>query len=132
MPYQPMHPPEKHVSHDRMNEILAKRTNGVLPTCESVQPLQFLPHVQPLEWGKPIPTGIEAGTASAYILSACGRYSVTKDISGDSVSYSAWRRLPDLPGSNGRAYKQIGVPLGCSTMADAAKALCAADAALHA
>jgi hypothetical protein len=84
-----------------------------------------------LQWGKPIPTGIEAGTDSAVILTDCGRYSVTRDISNGSRSYSAWRRLPDLPGPNGKPYKQLGVPLGCVDSGDEAKRLCEADSALR-
>jgi hypothetical protein len=125
--YHPMHPAEKPVSHEKMLDILAKRTNQALPP-NSVA----IAATPVLEWGKPILTGIEAGTTSAYILSACGHYSVTRDVSGDSVSYAAYRRLPDLPGSNGRPYKQMGVHLGCLPTSDEAKALCAADAALHA
>lgn len=133
-----------------MQEILAKRTNG---NKAEVAPPDAIPSgpvvsgslpntltadgagshlpVSSLEWGRPILTGVEAGTDAAVILSVCGRYSVSRDISDGRKSYSAWRRLPDLPGSNGRPYKQLGVPLGCVDSGEAAKALCAADAALH-
>ena len=131
MPYHPIRPPEKPVSHEKMLDILAKRTNGVLPTCESTQPLQFLPHVQPLEWDKPVLTGIEAGTKSGYQRSTDKRYSVTRDISGDSVSYSAWRLLTDLE-RHGKPWKQMAEHLGVYEAGGAAKAACAADAALHA
>lgn len=117
-----MKPPEKPVSHDRMQEILAKRTNASLSVAE------HRPAV--LEWNKPVLTGIEAGTKSGYQRSTDGHYSVTRDISGDSVSYSAWRLLPDLQ-RHGKPWKQMAEPLGCVDSGQAAKALCEADSALR-
>lgn len=125
MPYQPMHPPEKHVSIDRMNEILAKRTNGVLPTCESVQPLQFLPHVQPLEWEPPVWTNSQK--TAGFIREVRGRYSISKDADATGGTYSAWKCLPDTL-RNGKPWKEMPVHLGVTMSKDEAAALCQADA----
>lgn len=84
------------------------------------------PTAAPLQWQKPVRTGSKG---SAYILSECGRYSVTKDVLDDemNVNYSAWKLLPDLE-RHGKPWKQMAEPLGCRPTGDEAKALCQASA----
>lgn len=70
----------------------------------------------PLQWQKPVRTG---SNGSGYLLSQCGRFSVTKDVMDDekAVTYTAWRRA-STPATN----------LGCVSTKDAAIALAQADA----
>lgn len=152
-PYSPIHPPEKPVTQERMQQILANRTSlqtalnapprppsaleklKLPSTGETLEnkPIDATSTVKtpvsrpPLEWDKPVLTGIEAGTKSGYRRSTDGHYSVTRDISGDSISYSAWRLLPDLQ-RHGKPWKQMAEPLGCYPTGEEAKAVCGADA----
>jgi hypothetical protein len=100
MPYVPMHPPKKELTQEDMWRTLAKHAP--------------VPQKAPLEWEKPVKTGPK----SAYILTRCGTYSVSKDASGDMVTYTAWKRPT-------RGTPEIN--LGCRMTADEAKALCEAN-----
>lgn len=113
-PYVPMHAPQKHVSQEEMWEKLAKHAKPQV----SVKPLpagQSPKEKSALEWEKPVRTGERSG----YVRTVCGRYSITKDVSGDSVTYSAWRRASDK--------RSVPVNLGCRSDRESATALCEAD-----
>lgn len=73
---------------------------------------------EPLQWLEPVKTG----RLSGYVLSQCGRYSISKDVGqNDFVTYTAWIR---------RSAKDLNdqVMLGCRTERVAAEYLCQADA----
>lgn len=67
-----MHPPEKTVTQDRMQEILARRSVGAAP---------------PLAWDKPVKTGERSG----YMQSVCGKFTLSRDVVGEDLVYCAWR-----------------------------------------
>ncbi len=99
-----------------MQEILAKRS-GLDP--EQVR-VECEPKTEPLplariQWQPPVRTGERSG----YILSQCGKWSISKDLSGETVSYTAWRCAT-------QKYDQP-THLGVRNSADEAKLLCEAD-----
>jgi hypothetical protein len=112
--YQPMRPPQKHVSFDRMAEILSKHTqpkvqavlvSGGVPRCPAV-----------LEWQKPVITS----PGSANQKSVDGRYRIDKIVSQTIVQYTVWR----LSEVQGVLHKR----LGCVEESPAARALAQTDA----
>jgi len=73
---------EKYVSQETMWEKLARHSK---PSVAVATPKAELP---PLQWLEPVKTGKRSG----YVLTACGAYSISKDASENSVSYTAWKR----------------------------------------
>lgn len=110
-PYNPMHPPQKAVTQEDMWKVLEKH-GGTRPK-EGQTPKAELPALPPLEWAEPIKTGKNSG----YVLTLCGRYSVSKDSVMGTAMYNAWRRnTPDMPDH-----------LGIRDRLDEAKHLCELD-----
>ena len=108
-----------------MWETLAKYTKPPSSISNNVPDERQSPKEKlrrPLAWLEPVKTG----RLSGYVLTACGGYSISKDVSGESVSYTAWKCLPDLQ-RHGKPWKQMPVNLGCVTTRAEAEALCAAD-----
>src|SRR5262245_61254110 len=97
--YQPMHPPQKEVSHEDMLRILARHASKTK---------------RRLEWDKPVKTG----RLSGYMKTLCGGWSISKDACRDEVSYTAWRSPTKT---------EATVNLGCRLKVEEAKALCEAD-----
>lgn len=109
-PYQPMHGPQKEVSHSRMQEILSRNSSNagqspkeksevkVWPTT-SEKPLPLAQAKGPLQWQKP-----EAG--SMGVRTVCERYSCCKTSDGTTWRYEVWTREPLTKGM-----KQIAVGL---------------------
>jgi hypothetical protein len=100
VPYSPMHAPAKHVSHDRMQEILSKRSGATQsPKAKEAQPpwpsapKDHAPEPPPprsrgqLQWQKP-----EAG--STGVRTVCEWYSCAKTKQGDEWHYEVWTREP--------------------------------------
>lgn len=82
-PYSPMRKAEKFVSQEEMWTKLARHAKPTIVVKA------------PLEWLEPVRTGKRSG----YVLTACGLWSISKDDSGTSVSYTAWKRSTD-PATN--------------------------------
>lgn len=107
-PYSPMHEPQKHVSADRMAEILAKNAR---PKVEIV-----VARKEPLTWQDPVKTGPHG---TGYMLSVCGRFSIEKSTHELGYTYCAW----DLSTKTDKAQ---AMNLGCRRTKDEAIALCEA------
>jgi hypothetical protein len=107
MPYQPMHPAPAEISQDRMQEILARNARI---------DVKVEPKKEPLQWQKPVKTGAHG---QGYMLSECGKFSVTKDMHELGFTYTAWDRRPTTGG-------QMATNLGCKLTKDEAIALCEA------
>jgi hypothetical protein len=105
--YSPIHPPRKHVSQEEMWTTLAKHAKANVEVKVTAMPL---------EWLKPVRTG---SNGSGYLLSQCGRFSVTKDVMDDekTVTYTAWSRATPPPAN-----------LGCVSTKEEAIAIAQADA----
>lgn len=103
--YQPIRAPQKHVSQEEMWATLSKHAKTNVEVT-----------AMPLEWQKPVRTG---SNGSGYLLSQCGRFSVTKDVMDDekTATYTAWSRAT-TPATN----------LGCVSTKEAAIALAQTDA----
>jgi hypothetical protein len=104
-PYSPIREPQKEVSQEEMWAKLAKHTK---PRVEVKLPAE----TRPLEWQKPVKTSPHG---AGYMLSACGKFSVTKDMHELGFSYTAWLRTTQ-PATN----------LGCKLKKEEAMALCEA------
>jgi hypothetical protein len=121
-PYSPLHEPQKVVTQEDMWTTLARHVpEGSLKPPQATQSPKE--KSVPLEWHKPVRTGERSG----YVLTACGRYSITKDAHGEAVTYSAWKRLPDTI-RDGRPYKEMPIPLGVFKIRADAEAICRIDA----
>jgi len=116
--YSPMHPPQKVVTQEDMWKTLAKH---VPQTSVKLPPAAQSPKEKaaPLEWHKPVRTGERSG----FVQTVCGRFSISKDASGEEVSYTAWRRMPDTM-RDGRPYKEMPVHLGVFKARADAEAIC--------
>lgn len=107
-PYIPMHPKVPDVSIDRMQEILARNAKIEVKVEQ--------PKKEPLKWQKPTKTGDHG---QGYMLSECGRFSITKDMHELGFSYTAWDCRPTKLG-------KMAENLGCRLKKDDAIALCEA------
>lgn len=91
IPYQPMHPPRKEVSFERMQEILDKHTKGVLSDTgrETTQSPVALDQARTarLEWDKPIRNRDGTG----YMRTKCGKYGIDKAFVGGVPVYNAYK-----------------------------------------
>jgi hypothetical protein len=88
-----MRSPEKSVSQEDMWKVLEKH-GGTRPKAGQSPKEKSAIALPPLEWDKPVKTGDNAG----YVLTLCGRYSVSKDSVFGRAMYSAWRRhTPEMP-----------------------------------
>lgn len=97
-PYSPMRPAQKHVSHDRMQEILQKRA-GASPKAKEAQqawptaskdngPEPPPPRVRgPLQWQRPEP-------GSTGVRTVCEWYSCCKVMLDGKWVYEVWTREP--------------------------------------
>jgi len=92
-PYQPIHAPQKQVTQEDMWQVLEKH-GGTRPKAGQTPKAELLKLLPPLEWDKPVRTGENAG----YLLSLCGRYSISKDSVMGKAMYAAWiRRQGEIP-----------------------------------
>lgn len=90
LPYSPMHAPQKNVTQEDMWNVLAKHSSLPVKTPEAGQTPKAELRSQ-IEWAAPVKTGESAG----YILSLCGRFSITKSPSQGKPMYMAWlRKIP--------------------------------------
>jgi hypothetical protein len=118
--YQPMHPPAKEVSQEEMWTKIAKHTRGYV----QVSPVVASPKERSaLEWLKPVRTGERSG----YVQTVCGRYSISKDVVGPEIIYTAWRRVPGAI-RGAKPYKEMPIHLGVSMKREKAEELCQTDA----
>lgn len=78
---------EKYVSQEDMWAKLAKHSSPKVEITPQAgeAPKEQLPA---LVWLEPVKTGRRSG----YVLTACGAYSISKDASESSETYTAWRR----------------------------------------
>lgn len=106
LPFSPLHEPAKHVSHERMKEILASHTPKAEEPCKPNE-VGETPKAE-LQWDKPMRTG----PLSGYVLTLCGLYSVTLESVDGVRMYRAWKR----PSTD----------LGTATTAAEAQAICQA------
>ena len=145
MPYSPLHPSEKPVSHEKMLEILAKRTNqpvgndarsaGLTPQPDAVS--RDMAERRQVDGGSPINTPAvgfapEAGVVAVAplqwskpiwyepgvvgcVMSDCGRYRVDKCGS----LYTAWRKA--------QSRDHLNLRLGEVESLKLAEGLCRAD-----
>jgi hypothetical protein len=113
-----MRKPEKQVTQEDMWKILERHTGAPIQRKSSLvgeSPKEKLR--EPLKWGEPVRTG----RLSGYVLTACGRYSISKDVGvGDFITYTAWRVRMS-------SYEQP-VLLGCRTSRIEAERIAQADA----
>jgi hypothetical protein len=113
MPWQPMRPPEKHVSQERMREILSRRSGKTQSPQEKSDPTAWpaasgetrAPKAPPravgkLQWQKP-----EAG--SLGVRTVCEWYSCCKVMLDGEWKYEVWTRAPLTGGMRQLA---IGLP----------------------
>jgi hypothetical protein len=120
IPYNPMRKAEKYVTQEDMWTTLARHLS---PNVQVQLPQEVPTPKAELRWLEPVRTG----RLSGYVLTACGRYSISKDIGqGDAVTYTAWKRLPDLE-RHGKPWKQMPVNLGCALTRAEAEQLCTKD-----
>jgi hypothetical protein len=122
MPYSPLHEPQKHVTQEDMWEKLARNTK---PQAQVSNAAQSPKAKVSLQWNPPVWTSSHGPLGSGYLLTACGRFTVSKDAHELGFTYSAWRRHPDMF-ANGKRYKEMPEPLGCCRTSDEAKQLCEA------
>jgi hypothetical protein len=103
--YQPIRPPEKGVTQEDMWKTLAKHAQTevevhLLRNAARVgaSPKEKLRRPLPLVWKQPVKTG----EISGYVLTRCGRFSISKDSVMGKPMYTAWRRSEtrDLPPLN--------------------------------
>lgn len=100
--YNPMRGKKKHVTQKDMLAVLAKHANPAIKVSEVIEtPKAELPS---LEWQKP---------EKYYVLSTCGRYSVSKGFDLGVARYTAWKRNPEFD-----------FHIGIRDTPDEAKALC--------
>lgn len=86
--YSPMHKPPKGLTQEDMWKTLSKHAPVQIPKVEQTPKAELRP---PLEWCEPVKTG----SGSGYILSQCGRFSITKNPSQGKPMYMAWlRKVP--------------------------------------
>lgn len=86
-----MRGPEKHVTQEEMWAKLAKHAKAeveVQLSKRSEAPKEQFRVREPLKWDKPVKTGEIAG----YVLSQCGRFSISKDSVRGAPMYTAWAR----------------------------------------
>lgn len=103
--YSPMHRPEKGLTQEDMWTTLAKHAQSEVQIhLQKVgeTPKAELRIREPMVWQKPVRTGDNAG----YVLSQCGRFSISKDCVCGAPMYMAWRRR-DPPHTS----KNLGVRL---------------------
>ena len=111
-PYSPMHGPQKEVSQEEMWAKLAKHVKPKVEVKLQNEARSPKEKAAPIEWQKPIRTSTHG---AGYMLSACGRFSVTKDMHELGFTYTAWLRTTH-PATN----------LGCRLKKEEAMALCEA------
>lgn len=93
-PYNPMHAAQKQVSMEDMWSTLESHPGCHRPTVGQSPKEKSAIALPPLEWDKPVKTGDNAG----FVLSLCGRYSISKDSVRGKAMYSAWlRRQGETP-----------------------------------
>lgn len=105
-PYVPMKSPEPQVTQGRMQEILARRTQGH-------QPALFDDPLPSLCWRPPVWTSSLGKEGSGYLRSLCESYSVSRDRCDKLLLYTAWYRLTQPPDN-----------LGCFATLAAAQRVC--------
>jgi hypothetical protein len=91
--YQPMHPPRKEVSMERMQEILRKHAEPTLKVSretipETTQPPK--PVAPPLEWERP------KSRDQMALMTKCGRYTCCKIVLNKRVTYECWALVPGV------------------------------------
>jgi hypothetical protein len=82
---------EKHVTQEDMWATLARHANvevQVQLSKEREAPKEQLRVREPLKWHEPVKTG----GVSGYVLSQCGRFSISKDSVKGKPMYMAWLR----------------------------------------
>jgi hypothetical protein len=125
-PYSPIREPQKHVSHDRMQEILAKRSHAARPAkpeeAQSAWPTVSKDHApepppprsrEPLQWQRREEGAFGARTVDEW-------YSWCMVVVDGKRTYETWTREPLTGGM-----KQLAVGLGSLVEA---KAVAQADA----
>jgi len=83
---------EKSVSQEDMWRVLEKH-GGIRPKEVQTAKPELRKALPPLEWDKPVKTGENAG----YVLTLCGRYSISKDSVRGKAMYTAWLRRTENP-----------------------------------
>ncbi len=86
-----MHPPQKVVSQGDMWETLARHAKAEVQIHRGKAGKTAQPELrvrETLVWQKPVRTGENSG----YLLSACGRFSISKDCVKGTPMYMAWLR----------------------------------------
>lgn len=123
--YQPIRPPEKQLTQEDMWKTLAKHAHAEVRILRenAAQSPKEKPAValRPLKWQKPVRTG----ELSGYVLSQCGRYSISRDSVKGAVMYTAWKRSP--PDADGR-YQLPKANLGVRLTRKEAEHLCELEA----
>lgn len=115
--YNPMDKPKREISQAEMWEKLSKhsRPNVSIENSSTPPPKEEAQSPQEkseaLDWEKP---------QKYYVLTKCGRYSVSKSFDAGVPLYTAWRRVPEFD-----SY------IGIRKTPDEAKALCEAHLRAH-
>lgn len=126
--YQPMHPPHKPVSHDRMQEILRKHAKAEVkawPSASESAPPPPPPRPKTiLQWQKPEP-------GATGVRTVCEWYSCCKVMLDGKWVYEVWTREPLTSGMKNLAMGLASFEEGQKiAQADAdAKALAQQDSA---
>lgn len=125
MPYSPMRGPEKLVTQEDMWTRLAKHAPAEVEIHrqKAAQTPKAEPAVAllPLEWHKPEWTGPPGDRhRCGFILSLCGRFSITRERVHGGEMYEAWRRKDPAHES---------IPLGIRSTKREAEHLCELKAA---
>lgn len=114
--YSPIRPLEKHVSHEKMREILASRLEKAARAAAPNSAAPMVSRETSIEWGKPQCMG----PGTAMLKSLDGRYRIDRVESQAFVGYTSWALFGGELGLNRR--------LGVADDSALAKRLCQADA----
>jgi hypothetical protein len=88
MPYSPIHPAQEPATQE---DMWAKLARNAKPEVKITPDAAQSPKEKsaPLEWQKPVRTSPQG---AGYVLTVCGRFSISKDGHEMGFTYTAWKR----------------------------------------